>query len=195
MPSLEDQARAIQARAKNIRFGIARGLTQTAKEVAAQVTSICPRSSTGRRHSLSAPSTNELTAGINIEVSVGGEWVELDFQNVKILYTGMRKRLYVSKTITPGPPGTYSFRMRFFDPGIYSLNPSQTINFSSDAANTDGMVPFQTFEKATGELLRPLGGADLVVMEAQCTDEIGFVFGHHDPAKYRVELGEVVPQT
>jgi len=42
MPTLEAQARAIQSRAKNIRFGIARGLTQTANEVAAQVTSDLP---------------------------------------------------------------------------------------------------------------------------------------------------------
>jgi len=88
-------------------------------------------------NSMQLPPTNEATAGISIEVNVGGEGVELDFHNVKILYTGMRKRLYVSKTITPGPPGTYAFRMRFFDPGIYSPNPSQTINFSK----LSGSVP------------------------------------------------------
>ena len=54
------------------------------------------------------------------------------------------------------------------------------------------LVPFTTYDIATGELLQPMFGSEIAVMEAQSSPATDYVFGHHDSDKYRVERGEVV---
>lgn len=56
------------------------------------------------------------------------------------------------------------------------------------------LIDFTTYRISTGELLQMMEAGDIHTVDLQCSDDVDYVFGHHDREKFKVVKGEVVPR-